>query len=330
MHLPSCIPLLFVFLSLIGCAQTASATFGTPRSPRPETCTLQIISPESATKSNYELVGVVTLTAPAGTNALDDSIRQRVQPRACALGGDAVSVGASANTAGLGASQSITFDVWARQSQESAPKTWGDAKAKSGPAIGKTSAAAAAPVLGPTSAAPPIASRDEPSRASSAPARDQGIPIMAALGYSSNDLAVGLGVRGGKTLANRIYVGGAVVYHFGHDVASSQVGGYTANASLSAFYIGPEVGYDFDFAPVTIRAYSGLGIVWLNASATTSGPGIPTVSSSSSANKFVLWPGATVLYPLTDSSWFLGGDLRFLTIPDGPAVQLFALAGTRL
>jgi len=32
---------------------------------------------------------------------------------------------------------------------------------------------------------------------------------MATLGFSSNDLQVGLGVRGGKTLSSRIYVGGA-------------------------------------------------------------------------------------------------------------------------
>ena len=152
---------------------------------------------------------------------------------------------------------------------------------------------------------------------------------MATLGYGSNDLAIGIGVRAGKMMTDRIYLGGAFVYHLGHDVATSQVGGYTSTASLSAFYLGPEVGYDFHLSPVTVRPYVGLGIIWLNATATASGPGAPTVSADSSTNKFVIWPGATVLYPLTDSSMFVGADLHFVSIPGGPASELFVLAGTR-
>src|SRR5262249_15601315 len=136
--------------------------------------------------------------------------------------------------------------------------------------------------------------------------KDDRIRAMATLGYGSDDLSIGIGVRAGKMLTERIYVGGTFVYHLGHDVASSQVGGYTSKASLSAFYLGPEVGYDFQLSPVTVRAYSGLGIIWLNASATTSGPGAPAVSADSSTNKFVIWPGASVFYPLSGSSFYIG------------------------
>ncbi len=178
---------------------------------------------------------------------------------------------------------------------------------------------------------PYVSPASEEARYARGSAFDQGIPVMAALGFSSNDLEIGLGVRAGKTLSNpnHLYVGGTFVYHLGHEVATAQVPGYTASASISAFCIGPEVGYDFDISSVRVRVYSGIGIVWINASTETSAPGIPTVSAHASTDKFVIWPGATVLYPLTDSSFFIGGDLRFVTVPGGPAVGLFALAGTR-
>jgi hypothetical protein len=188
---------------------------------------------------------------------------------------------------------------------------------------GKPVTSASSQAIAPTA----ISVHEEPAAPTSV-GRDSRIPVMATLGYGSDDLSIGIGVRAGKMLTDRIYVGGTFVYHLGHDVASSQVGGYTSKASLSAFYIGPEVGYDFQLAPVTVRAYSGLGIIWLNASATTSGPGAPAVSADSSTNKFVIWPGASVFYPLPGSSFFIGGDLHFVTIPGGPASEICALAGT--
>jgi hypothetical protein len=130
-------------------------------------------------------------------------------------------------------------------------------------------------------------------------------------------------------MTSRIYLGGAFVYQLGHEVSSAAAGGYTAKASMSAFYIGPEVGYEFDVAPVRVRAYTGLGLMWFNASASVSGPGAPSAEAHSSTNKFVLWPGVIAHYPLPGSSFFIGGDLRFVTVPDGPAAGLFALLGTR-
>jgi hypothetical protein len=176
---------------------------------------------------------------------------------------------------------------------------------------------------------PTMAAHEEAIPSPPPSGRDDRIPVMATLGYGSNDLSIGIGVRAGKMLTDRIYVGGTGVYHLGHEIASSSALGYTSSASMSAFYIGPEVGYDFHFAPVTVRVYSGLGIIWFHVTSKTSGPGIPTSSADASTNKFVIWPGATVFYPLPESSFFIGGDLHFVTVPDGPAAELFALAGTR-
>jgi hypothetical protein len=198
-------------------------------------------------------------------------------------------------------------------------------------AVDPTTVKGAAPLVSRTSApstgsppgteAPPVVLVPAP--------RDEGIPVVAMLGYSSNDLELGLGVRAGKMMTSRIYLGGAFVYQLGHEVSSAAAGGYTAKASMSAFYIGPEVGYEFDVAPVRVRAYTGLGLMWFNASASVSGPGAPSTEAHSSTNKFVLWPGVIAHYPLPNSSFFIGGDLRFVTVPDGPAAGLFALLGTR-
>src|SRR5205823_4103092 len=98
----------------------------------------------------------------------------------------------------------------------------------------------------------------EAATPSIAPPIDPRIAVAATLGYASDDLNFGVGVRGGKTLENRFHVGGAFQYHFGHSVTAT-AGGATAQASYSAFYLGPEAGYDFDFEPVILRPYVGLG-----------------------------------------------------------------------
>jgi hypothetical protein len=205
------------------------------------------------------------------------------------------------------------------------PQASGEAKAKSSLSVVQDPS-----VVGTTQALQSSAftAPAEQNRYGSLASLNDGFPVMATLGFSSNDLQLGLGVRAGKALSNRIYLGSALVYHLGHEVGGATGGGYSATASMSAFYIGPEVGYDFDFAPVRLRVYSGLGIMWFNTSTKTTGPGVGTIEGHASTDKFVIWPGATVLYPLPNSSFYIGGDLRFVSVPDGPAVGLFALAGT--
>ena len=106
---------------------------------------------------------------------------------------------------------------------------------------------------------------------------------------------------------------------------TTMTGFVTAESSLSLFYLGPEGGYDFLVGPVVVRPYAGLGIAWLTASVSGAG-----VNTSVTDSKFVIWPGGMVLYDVPDSSFFVGGDLRLLTVPGGPALGLFAFVGARL
>ena len=111
------------------------------------------------------------------------------------------------------------------------------------------------------------------------------------LGVSTDCLGFGLGLRGGKTWDNHLYIGGSFVYHFagcGYSNFGTVAGNYSTSAS--AFYFGPEGGYDFDLKAVVLRAYMGLGMAFFNAS--VSGPG---VNESASSNQFVVWPGASVI-----------------------------------
>jgi hypothetical protein len=150
--------------------------------------------------------------------------------------------------------------------------------------------------------------------------------IAGMLGVSTDCLGFGLGLRGGKTFDNHIYVGGSFVYHFMScgNYAYGPVGnGYSVSAST--FYFGPEAGYDFDLKAVVLRAYMGLGAAFYSGSVT--GPG---VNVSASQNEFVVWPGASVFWDVPSSPWFIGGDVRFVSVWNGPAVGFFFTGGLHL
>jgi hypothetical protein len=179
-----------------------------------------------------------------------------------------------------------------------------------------------------TSAAVPDASGqavidDAPPTRGQRPALDdERFTIAPLLGFGTENLELGVGVRAGKSsFVEHLWVGGTAVYHAGHSV-SGAANGVRYEASSSVVYFGPEVGYDFEVGPVIVRPYGGIGLAALSASATTAG-----VSASDTVTKLVIWPGATVLYGLTGSRFFVGGDTRLLTVPGGPAFGLFALGG---
>lgn len=147
--------------------------------------------------------------------------------------------------------------------------------------------------------------------------------LGATLGVSTDYLNFGLGARGGKTLANHIYIGASFVFHFAGDSYSAYagpVGNYTTSASV--FYFGPEGGYDFDLKAVVLRAYVGLGPAFFSWSVN-----VPGNTVSGSNTRFVVWPGATVIYDFGDSPFFIAGDVRFVSVPGGPAVGFFAFGG---
>lgn len=151
---------------------------------------------------------------------------------------------------------------------------------------------------------------------------DDRFSVAPLLGFGTDHLELGVGVRAGKTaFVEHLWVGGTAVYHAGQST-SGAVNGVRYEASSSVFYVGPEVGYDIELGPVILRPYGGVGLAAMSASATTGG-----VSASDTVTKLVLWPGATVLYGVPASRFFVGGDTRLLTIPGGPAFGLYALGG---
>ncbi|MGD0526454.1 MAG: autotransporter outer membrane beta-barrel domain-containing protein [Polyangiaceae bacterium] len=152
--------------------------------------------------------------------------------------------------------------------------------------------------------------------------------IAPLLGFASEDLSLGIGVRGGKTLENHIYIGGTFVFQVGESGsygATVNAAGTTVSSSGSwstnGFYVGPEGGYDFDLKAVVLRPYMGLGLFDLTGSGAAGG-----ASWGSSSTHFIIWPGCTVIWNVPSTNYFLGGDARLITIP-GTAFGLYAMAG---
>ncbi len=171
-----------------------------------------------------------------------------------------------------------------------------------------------------------VESSGDSSNGASGGALDTRIALAGMLGVSTDCLGFGLGLRGGKTWDNHLYIGGSFVYHFagcGYETVPAALGNYSTSAN--AFYFGPEGGYDFDLKAVVLRAYMGLGVAFFNAS--VSGPG---VNQSYSSNQFVVWPGASVIWDIPNQPWFIGGDIRFVSVPSGPAVGFFFWGGIHL
>ena len=192
-----------------------------------------------------------------------------------------------------------------------------------------------APPPGKAQAAPKPKAQPAPAATTSTGAADAAAPeesagaldtrwaLGAMVGLSTDYLNFGLGVRGGKTFGSGIYVGGSAVFHFAGDTYAAYagpVGNYTSSASV--VYFGPEGGYDFDLKVVVLRAYVGLGLAFFNWSVNGGG-----TTASGSMTRFVVWPGASVLYDFAGSPFFVGGDIRFVSVPGGPAVGFFAFGG---
>ena len=184
-----------------------------------------------------------------------------------------------------------------------------------------TSAPTIPPQPAPTHAVPPPAPpprvetvTDEPP-----PPVDTRLYFDAMLGVGSQQINVGLGVRGGKTFDNHFYFGGLAVYHLGTST-SATIGTTMVTSSVSGFYLGPEVGYDIPLLPsVVLRPYLGVGFADASVSSSTGG--------SASSSELSMWPGVAAHYQLADSKYVLGGDFRIVTGPWGTSVGLFVLGG---
>jgi hypothetical protein len=133
---------------------------------------------------------------------------------------------------------------------------------------------------------------------------------------------LGLGARGGYTLPQKIYIGGAFVYHFGQ---SQDFPGGSVSEHL--FYLGAEGGYDLVIPSVPqllIQPYLGLG--YENVSVSTPPVGVP--SGGLSVNGFSFWPSVTGLYSFTPAiSAGLDAKVVVITFSGGDTAFVLSLAG---
>jgi hypothetical protein len=113
---------LVVFAGAFACAPTVQGMrMGATRPPRPPDCSLDIVSAtDFATIQKYEQVGVVVLSnEEAGTDPMSPQARAIVRPRACALGGEAISLMGSGNvknpTSPLPTTAFGSYVVWAKR-----------------------------------------------------------------------------------------------------------------------------------------------------------------------------------------------------------------------
>ena len=156
--------------------------------------------------------------------------------------------------------------------------------------------------------------------AQSGPAADRaGVSAGVLVGYGFDDAyKFGLGIRGGYTLPQKVYIGAGFVYHFGE---SQSFDGFKTSENL--FYVGPEGGYDIvipSVPQVLVRPYVGLGFesvsVHESGSATVNGVTVGAANFSASSNGFAFWPGATGLYSFTPN-FSAGLDARVVVATFG-------------
>jgi hypothetical protein len=182
-------------------------------------------------------------------------------------------------------------------------------------AIGAASALVATSALAQDPAAASVTvAPAPPSTAAAADTSTSGPSVGILVGYGTNNLNFGLGVRGGYTLPmdtgpGHIYLGGTFSYFFG----KSESDGEGDSIGVSFWNLGVEGGYEVPAGPVIVRPYIGLGV--LHAGSSVSGPNSALASELGglSATNFAFTLGATGLYPITPNIG-VGIDLRLLLV----------------
>lgn len=140
------------------------------------------------------------------------------------------------------------------------------------------------------------------------------ISVAPIVGYGTNHLNLGVGVRAGYTLPQHFYLGGTFVYHFGESAGDL--------ASVHLFYPAGEVGYDVHMENVTIRPYAGAGLLVAQAT---------VLKQTATETAFGFYPGLNANYEVPRSPVFVGADIRLLFNSKGgdPSFGAFAVAGAR-
>ncbi|HMI84577.1 MAG TPA: hypothetical protein VK550_10810 [Polyangiaceae bacterium] len=159
-------------------------------------------------------------------------------------------------------------------------------------------------------------------------ARATRVAVDLLAGYGFNEAyRVGFGARGGFTLAQNVYVGGAFVLHQGRTGVRTERG---ATPQTTPLYFGPEGGYDFQMSQVTLRTYLGVGYALILSSIDESCSASSCPTDTSTGGALAIWPGAALIWSTNGLS--LGADVRYVAVlgssyQNAPAA--FATAGLR-
>ena len=136
--------------------------------------------------------------------------------------------------------------------------------------------------------------------------------VSAGMRYGSENLNFGVGVRGGYTLSQSIYIGGVFDYWFGESEEQTVPGAGTISAKASAWDAMGEVGYDFGVSPtVVIRPFGGIGIFHVDGEACA--PMIGCVEASDSEAGGAI--GGQVLVRI-DEGFHVGAEVRVLIVDE--------------
>jgi hypothetical protein len=118
-----------VMLSVSACGSlggpaVGDVRVGAPHASRPPDCALEFVSVSPSDMApgakfggggKYEMVGAVNIGADEGTDPMSEPMRALVRPRACAMGGEVISLlasGAAQYRGQFHAQQNISFTVW--------------------------------------------------------------------------------------------------------------------------------------------------------------------------------------------------------------------------
>lgn len=132
-----------------------------------------------------------------------------------------------------------------------------------------------------------------------------------------NPWGIGLGLNGGYTLPNAVYLGGNFEYFFG-----DSVGDDTNGVSGNLWQLTAEGGYDVGLGPIfVLRPKLGAGIADMHEKVCSEG-----LCANGNQSKFALLPGATFI--LMPPGFRLSADLRYeFVFADGTPKALLLAVG---
>ena len=139
--------------------------------------------------------------------------------------------------------------------------------------------------------------------------------IGGGLRFASEDLNLGLGVRGGYTLSQGIYIGGLIDYWFGEEDENNAFGVARTSVSYSAWDFFAVIGYDAGLTPsITIRPFGGFGLVHTEYEVCGGALGLQGCSDGDETDAGAVL-GGEVLFEI-GTSLHVGPELRILIFED--------------